>query len=149
MRIRVWQLVSELKEDPAFIIERCRELMLTVSGRFSILTQHEAEKVREAVDQFRKEEAERKKNERKIVYAPGMSPEEIKKAEEEKKARIAAARAARTVRPSIHTAPAAMRNAPQAPAAASGPAPVAPAPPWTRHCPTLAEPEIPERVRNP
>ncbi len=125
MRIRVWQLVSELKEEPAFIIERCRELMFTVSGRFSILTPGEADRVREAVEAFRREEAERKKNERKIVYAPGMSPEELKKAEEEKKARIAAARAARTrPAPSAITGP-----APKAPAGPRGPAPTGPTAP--------------------
>jgi len=101
LRVRVWQIIKELNEEPAVVLDICKELNLVDSqraGRFSILTQREAELVREAVQRYRKEEREKKKAARTIRYAPGFSPEERKKKEEER--RQAKTAAAKTAAPS-------------------------------------------------
>ncbi len=118
MRVRVWQVISELKEEAAVILQQCKELKLPVTGRFSLLTQREAELLRDAIARFRKDEQEKQKASRAIRYAPGFSPDEIKKKEEEDKRRKAAAK---------KTASAKKPSEPQPAQQPSAPAPAAPA----------------------
>ncbi|MFA4986618.1 MAG: translation initiation factor IF-2 [Candidatus Brocadiia bacterium] len=94
MRIRVWQVISELKEETTVVLERCKELNLRAFGRFSLLTERESEQLKEAVARFRRDEIDKKKASRVVRFAPGFSPEERKQKEDEEKRRKAAAKAA-------------------------------------------------------